>query len=159
MRDAPVVNTPRALARRKPRPHHTSVLLCVALGLGALPAAASATVPHADPKIKAMRLWSTGHGNPGPDYFVRVHLRIRVCGVRGDMKVRVHETLRIGGNTFGDHRRTLAYRQSTRCQRRTFKWRLRDEFMGVGTYRVAANVRDHDGQVSETRSRKLVTID
>jgi hypothetical protein len=141
------------------RSRATLPLLCAALGLGALPAAAPAAGPHADPEIKAMRLWSTGHGDPGPDYFVRVHLRLRVCAVRGAMKVRVHETLRIGGNTFGDHRRTLGYRQSAHCQRRTFKWRLRDEFLGVGTYRVAANVRDHDGQVAETRSRQLVTID
>jgi len=141
------------------RARTTLPVLCVVLGLGALPGAAPAAGPHADPTIKAMRLWSTGHGDPGPDYFVRVHLRLRVCAVRGDMKVRVHETLRIGSNTFGDHRRALEYRQSAHCQRRTFTWRLRDEFMGVGTYRVAANVRDHDGQVSETRSRKLVTID
>jgi len=141
------------------RARTTLPVLCVVLGLGALPAAAPTAGLHADPSIKAMRLWSTGHGDPGPDYFVRVHLRLRVCAVRGDMKVRVHETLRIGSNTFGDHRRALEYRQSAHCQRRTFKWRLRDEFMGVGTYRVAANVRDHDGQVSETRSRKLVTID
>jgi len=134
-------------------------LLCAALGLAALPAAARATAPHADPKIKAIKLWSTGHGDPGPDYFVRVHLRLRVCAVRGHTTVRIHETLRIGGNAFGDHRRALAYQQTVRCQRRTFKWRLREEFLGVGTYRVAARVRDRDGQVSKTRSRTLVTTD
>jgi hypothetical protein len=134
-------------------------LLFVALWPAALPASAPAAARHADPKITAMRLWATGHGDPGPDYFVRVHLRLRVCAVRGHTKVRVHETLSIGSNTFGEHRRTLAYEQTARCRRRTFKWRLREEFLGVGTYRVAAKVRDKDGQLSAARSRKVETND
>jgi hypothetical protein len=72
--------------------------------------------PHADPKIKWMRLRLTGH-NPRPNrYFVRVHVRLRICAVRGRTKVVFNETKRIGGETFGEHARTLRYRQRSRCQ-------------------------------------------
>jgi hypothetical protein len=73
--------------------------------------------------------------------------------------VVVNETKRVGGQTFGRHTRTLKFRQRSRCQRHTFRWRLRDEFFGVGTYKVAAFVYDRDFQSSRTVSRKLVTLD
>jgi hypothetical protein len=115
--------------------------------------------PHADPKIKRMRMWFTGHGTPGAHYFVRVHVRMRVCGVRGRMEVVANETLRIGHDTFGDHTRTLTYRHRRRCQNHTFVWKLRDEFFGVGTYKVAATAWDKDSQFSTTVSRKHTTND
>jgi hypothetical protein len=115
--------------------------------------------PHPDPKIKRMRMWMTGHRAPGERYFVRVHLRLRVCAVRGRAEVVVNETKRVGGETFGEHTRTLKYRQRARCQRRTFRWKLRDEFFGVGTYKVAATIWDKDSQFSKTVSRKSVTLD
>ena len=86
-------------------------------------------------------------------------MRIRLCvGVfAGDPSVVFNETLRIGGNTFGRHRRTRHFDQTATCRRRTFNWKLRDEFFGVGTYRVAATVRDKDAQVSNTVSRRQTT--
>ena len=115
--------------------------------------------PHASPKIKQMRLWMTGHRAGGPRYFVRVNLRLRVCAVRGRSQVIVNETKRVGGQTFGRHTRTLKFRQHSRCQRRTFAWKLRDEFFGIGTYKVAAFVYDRDFQFSKTVSRRIVTLD
>ena len=115
--------------------------------------------PHADPSIRRMRMWMTGHGAPGPRYFVRVHLRLGVCAVRGRSEVVIHETKRLAGQTFGEHTRALRFGQRFRCQRHAFRWRLRDEFFGVGTYKVAAYVTDKDGQFSKTVSRKKVTID
>ena len=106
-----------------------------------------------------MRVWLTGHRAPGPRYFVRVHLRLRVCAVRGRSQVIVNETKRVGGQTFGRHIRTLKFRQRSRCQLSTFQWRLRDEFFGIGTYKVAAFVYDRDFQFSKTVSRKIVTLD
>lgn len=115
--------------------------------------------PHADPKIKRMRMWMTSH-NPRPNgYFVRVHIRLHVCAVRGRSEVVFRETKRLGGQTFGEHTRTLRFRQRVRCQSRTFRWKLRDEFFGIGTYRVRATVRDKDAQSSKTVSRKFVTLD
>jgi hypothetical protein len=117
------------------------------------------TRPHADPKLKWMRLRLTGH-NPRPNqYFVRVHVRLRICAVRGRAEVVFNETKRIGGKTFGEHTRTLRYRQRSRCQTRTFRWKLRDEFFGVGTYKVAATAWDKDAQFSKTVSRRQVTLD
>ena len=105
-----------------------------------------------------MQMRLTGH-NPGPSYYVSVRIRLRVCAVRGRSSVVFNETLRIGGNTFGRHRRTRHFDQTASCRRRTFNWKLRDEFFGVGTYRVAATVRDKDAQVSNTVSRKQTTND
>ena len=119
------------------------------------PAAAAA---HADPAIKNRQMRLKGH-NPGPSYYVSVRVRLRVCAVRGRARVVFNETLRIGGNTFGRHTRTRHFRQTASCQSRTFKWKLRDEFFGVGTYRVAATVSDRDAQVSKTVSRKQTTND
>jgi hypothetical protein len=115
--------------------------------------------PHGNPRIKRMRLWLTGHRAPGPRYFVRVHVRLRVCAVRGRSQLIVNETKRVGGQTFGRHTRMFKFRQRSRCQRSTFQWRLRDEFFGIGTYKVAAFVYDRDFQFSKTVSRKIPTLD
>jgi hypothetical protein len=106
-----------------------------------------------------MRMWMTGHRAPGPRYFVRVDLRLRVCAVRGRSRVVINETKRLAGRTFGEHTRTIRFCQRFRCQRHTFGWRLRDEFFGVGTYKVAATVWDKDQQFSRTVSRSRVTTD
>jgi hypothetical protein len=117
------------------------------------------TRPRADPKIKRMRMRLTGH-NPRPNqYFVRVHIRLRVCAVRGRTEVVINESKRAGGQTFGEHTRTLRYRHRSRCQNRTFRWKLRDEFFGVGTYKVSATVWDKDSQFSKTVSRREITLD
>ncbi len=114
--------------------------------------------PHADPRIKRMRMRLTGH-NPGTNYFVRVHVRLRVCAVRGRSEVVVNETLRIGRDTFAEHTRTIRFRHRSSCQWHRFRWRLRDEFFGVGTYKVAATVWDRDFQFSKTLSRKSFNPD
>jgi hypothetical protein len=117
------------------------------------------TRPHANPKIKRMRMQLTGH-HPRPNrYFVQVHIRLRICAVRGRSEVVFNETKRIGGKTFGEHTRTLRYRQRSRCQSRPFRWHLRDEFFSVGTYKVAATVWDKDYQFSKTVSRRQITLD
>jgi hypothetical protein len=106
-----------------------------------------------------MRMRLTGH-NPRPSsYFVRVRVRLRICAARGRSEVVFNETKRIGGETFGEHTRTLRYRHRSRCQTRTFRWKLRDEFFGVGTYKVAATAWDKDAQFSKTVSRKEITLD
>jgi hypothetical protein len=115
--------------------------------------------PHANPKIRAMRMRLTGHNAPGSRYYVRVQIRLRICGVRGGSSAVFNETLRIGGDTFGRHTRSKHFRQTAHCQWRSFKWKLRDEFFGVGTYRVAATVWDTDSQFSKTVSRKQTTTD
>lgn len=114
--------------------------------------------PHPDPRIRDMRLRLTGHRS-GADYFVRVHLKLRVCAVHGPARVVVNETKRAGGYIFGRHTRTLNFKQTRACNTRFFPWRLRDEFFGVGTYKVAATVWDKDFQASRTVSRKKVTLD
>lgn len=114
--------------------------------------------PHANPRINSMRLRLTGH-NPGPRYFVRVHVRLRVCAVRGRSEVVFNEQLRLGGEAFGEHSRTLRFRQRARCQWQSFRWKLRDEFFGVGTYVVRATVWDKDSQSSRTVSRRVTTVD
>jgi sirohydrochlorin ferrochelatase len=106
-----------------------------------------------------MKMSLTGHGPPGDDYFVRVHVRLRVCAVRGRSEVVVNETLRVGGQTFGEHTRTIRFCQRSRCEAHRFRWRLRDEFFGVGTYRVAATVWDRAAQFSKTVTRKQSTLD
>jgi hypothetical protein len=106
-----------------------------------------------------MRLRLTGHGAAGPRYFVRVHVRLRICAVRGPTEVVINETKGDGGQTFGEHTRTLRYRHRARCETRRFRWKLRDEFFGVGTYKVAATAWDTDSQFSRTVSRRVVTID
>jgi len=115
--------------------------------------------PHADPRIRRMQMRLTGHNVPGPRYYVRVGIRLRICGVRGRSSVVLNETKRIGGDTFGEHTRTKRFRQTARCQWRSFRWKLRDEFFGVGTYRIAATVWDQDFQFSKTVSRKHTTTD
>jgi hypothetical protein len=106
-----------------------------------------------------MKLSMTGHGPPGDDYFVRVHLRLRICAVRGRSEIVVSETKRVGEDTFGEHTGTIGFTQRSRCQSHRFRWRLRDEFFGVGTYQVAATVWDRDAQFSKTVSRKKTTVD
>ncbi len=115
--------------------------------------------PHASPRIRSMKLRLTPHGPAGDDYFVRVHLRLRVCAVRGRSEVVVNETKRVGRHTFGEHTRTLRFRQHSRCESHRFRWRLRDEFFGVGTYKVAATVWDRDLQFSKSVARKKTTTD
>ena len=67
--------------------------------------------PHADPSIKRMRL---GFSVRGGDTFV-ARLRMRVCAVRGDASVDVVERLLLGGRVFAEHRRSIEFRQRTRC--------------------------------------------
>lgn len=115
--------------------------------------------PHPDPRITKMNLQFTGHATRRGRYFVRVHVRLRVCAVRGRSEVVVNETKRLGGQVFGEHTRTIRFRQRSRCQRHRFRWKLRDEFFGVGTYKVAATVWDKDFQLSRTVTRKKLTLD
>lgn len=116
------------------------------------------TRPHADPKIRAMRMRLTGH-NPGAHYYVRVQIKLRVCGVRGRSHVTFDETLGSGKTIFSEHAHTVRFQQVARCPWRTFKWKLRREFFGVGTYRVRATVYDMDTQFSNTVSRRQTTTD
>lgn len=115
--------------------------------------------PHPDPRIRSMRIQLTGHGPPGESYFVRVQLRLRVCAVRGDTTVVINEVKRIRRHIFGEHTRSRDVRQRKRCQVQRFRWRLRDEFFGVGFYEIKATVWDRDAQFSKTVSRKQITRD
>ena len=111
--------------------------------------------PHADPKIKRMRLRFSIRGG---DTF-NVRMRLRVCAVHGDASVDVVERLLLGGRVFAERFRSIEFRQRARCQRHTFHWPLRQEFIGVGTYRVAATVWDRDAQRSRTVRRSSFTAD
>jgi hypothetical protein len=115
--------------------------------------------PHSDPRVTRMHLRLSAHQPPGSRYFVGVHVRLRICAVRGPVAVVVNESKRAGGETFGEHTRTLRHRQRARCQTRTFSWKLRDEFFGVGTYKVTVTAWDKDAQFSKSVSRRVVTID
>jgi hypothetical protein len=115
--------------------------------------------PHADPRIASMRMRMSGHGAPGKNYYVRVSVRLRVCGVRGGSDVVINETIGSGKSTWAEHTHTERFRQLRACQFRTFTWKLRDEFFGVGIYKVAATVCDKDAQFSKTRTRQRTTID
>jgi hypothetical protein len=111
--------------------------------------------PHADPKIKRMRLRFSIRG--GDTFIARI--RLRVCAVRGDASVEVVEHLLLGGRVFAERSRSIDFRQRARCQRHTFHWPLRHEFVGVGRYRVAATVWDRDAQRSRTVRRSSLTAD
>ncbi len=115
--------------------------------------------PHADPRIRSMRMRLTGHHPGGDDYYVRTRIRLRVCAVRGPAKVVMNESLGLSGQLISEHTRRLRFRQSARCQWHAFKWRLGNEFFGVGAYRVAAKVADTDDQESKTVSRRHTTND
>jgi hypothetical protein len=133
------------------------VILLATLAACCWPSATAAA--HADPSIKSMQMRLTGHNPAGAQYYVSVQVRLRVCAIRGRSSVTFRETLGLSGHTFGSHRRTRHFRQTASCQSRTFNWKLRQEFFGVGTYRVAAGVRDRDGHRSRTVSRKQTTND
>ena len=132
-------------------------LLCLAATAIAAPAALAR---HADPDIKTMRMWMTSHGAPGPNAYTRVHVRLKVCAVKGPSKAVLRQTKSSGGGiVYARGKRTARFSQGAHCQRHTFRWKLRIEFFGVGTYKVAARVVDADGQRSTTVSRKSTVID
>jgi hypothetical protein len=113
---------------------------------------------HANPRIKAMKMrFSLRHA--GGRYFLRVHVALRVCAVRGRSLAILSETKRLGRLTVGSGLHSFRFRQRKGCQSHKFSWRLSDRLAGVGTYKVAATISDADNQVSKTVSRKSVTTD
>jgi hypothetical protein len=75
------------------------------------------------------------------------------------MSASFHERKRIGAENFGEHFRTLTFRHAGGCRFRSWKWKLRDEFFGVGSYSVAAEVMDSQGQSTRRLIRRIFTSD
>ena len=127
-------------------------LLCLAATAIAAPAALARP---ADPGIETMRMWMTSHGGD-----TRVHVRLKVCALAGPSKAVLRQTKTSGGGVvYARGKRTAKFTQGAHCQRHTFRWKLRIEFFGVGTYKVAARVIDADGRRFNTVSRKSTVID
>jgi hypothetical protein len=115
--------------------------------------------PHANPRIKSLRMSFSTRRASGGRYSIRANVALRVCAVRGRSTALFNETKRLGGQTFGAHSHLIRFRQSSACQSHRFRWTLRDDVIGVGVYRVAAQVTDADLQFSKTVSRKSTTTD
>jgi hypothetical protein len=73
--------------------------------------------------------------------------------------VTFDETLGSGKTVFSESAHTTRFQQTAHCQWRTFKWKLHQQFFGVGTYKVRATVYDKDTQFSNTVSRHETTTD
>lgn len=113
---------------------------------------------HANPRIRSMRLRFSTH-RAGSRYVVRANVALRVCAVRGRSTALFNEANHVGGQTFGAHSHLIHFRQRSACQSHRFKWTLHDDTLGVGVYKVAAQVTDADFQFSKTVSRKSTTTD
>jgi hypothetical protein len=107
-----------------------------------------------------MRMRLVGVGRAGSSYYVRVRVRLRVCAPRQNrMFADFHERKRIGSDTVGEHFRSLTFRHAGGCRLRSWKWKLRDEFFGVGSYSVASRVMDSQGQSTRRLIRRIFTAD
>jgi hypothetical protein len=116
--------------------------------------------PLPRPRLTAMRMRTVGVGTAPANYYVRVSVRLRVCAPRQNrMTARLHERKRIGSDTFGEHFRSFTFRHAGGCRFRSWKWKLRDEFFGVGSYSVAAEVTDSQGQPTRRLVRRTFTAD
>ena len=53
----------------------------------------------------------------------------------------------------------VAFSHAGGCRWRTMKWKLRDEFFGIGTYSVTGQLLDSQGKTSRRVTRRTVTND
>lgn len=116
--------------------------------------------PLPKPRLTAMRLRTVGVGTAGSSYYVRVSVRLRVCAPRQNrLSADFHERKRIGSDTFAEHFRSFTFRHAGGCRFRSWKWKLRDEFFGVGSYSVVARLTDSQGQSTRRLIRRVFTAD
>jgi hypothetical protein len=114
------------------------------------------------PSVKSLHLHLEGHGPPGPNYFVTVEPKIRVCAKQGPVRLVVREQ-----NTgFDDpptivatNSRTFVRNQHKPCQVYTPSWRLQLKFFGIGIYKVRVRAIDKDGEGSRTVTDTIRTYD
>lgn len=92
-----------------------------------------------------------GHGPPGPDYYVTIEARFRVCDdSRGNLIVLVEEQSDTGApppTSVSWNRMIQA--PARNCQTYHLSWRLSWKFLGIGCYTVRLRVRDSGGLTSE----------
>jgi hypothetical protein len=117
--------------------------------------------PLPKPRLLSLSMRLAGVGPAGPQYYVRVTLRVRYCAVsQRKVDLVVNERLRLGSDTFAE--RTRLYPRSHRaggCRSRTIKYKLADNFFGVGTYLATVTVLDTRGQSSRALTRRHTTLD
>jgi endonuclease YncB( thermonuclease family) len=124
------------------------------------PAAARAAQRRARIASMGMRLY--GRGEPGPDDYVDVAVRVRLCGRRGRAVFRITETSSPPGRNrpvFARSRRERRRARGRRCQTHRFSWILADRFFGVSRYRVAVRARTSRAGWSRVAARHVDTYD
>lgn len=103
--------------------------------------------------------WSQRGSRPGPRYTVSERFRVRVCAPRGAVGFTVQETKGWAGQVWQDRYSSYSRRQSSHCQTHTIKWRLRDEFFGIGRYTVRISALSDLAGNSGVVKRSAVTRD
>ncbi len=111
------------------------------------------------PAVRRFGISTTLRGEPGPDVEVVVAARFTACASPGRLSLAVREQLLLGDDVFGEHFRRLTVRQRSRCQRHTVRWRLRDEFVGVGKYSVRLALTDRFFVESRAAFASILTTD
>jgi hypothetical protein len=107
-----------------------------------------------------MRLY--GRGEPGPNFYVDVAVRVRLCGRRGRAVFRITETSSPPGRNspvFARGRRERRRAQERRCQTHRFSWNLAERFFGASRYRVAVRARTSRTGWSRVAVRHVDTYD
>jgi hypothetical protein len=125
-------------------------------------AAAAVLVPSSaaavQPRISSASVSEVGH-NPGPDYFVTVTIRARVCAAKGPVTLRVRERKTLGGEVEAEHFRRYRMRNAARCQNHQVAFKLGDAFFGIGSYQLRLQASDRFGRVSRSVFRTHDTSD
>lgn len=117
--------------------------------------------PLPKPRLLSLRMRLVGVGPAGPTYYVRVTLRVRYCAAsQRKVDLVVDERLRLGSQTFAERTRFYPRSHLTGgCRTRTIKYKLADDFFGVGTYLATVSVLDSRGQSSRALTRRNTTLD
>jgi hypothetical protein len=135
------------------------VTLC--LLVGCLLAGAAGGASNGRPRIAEHSFTQEGHRPPGRAYYVTVTARLRVCDdVRGALTVLVREQLLVGKFEEAERRftRKLALARPG-CAHHTLRWRVGDQFFGVGWYVVNVRLRDAGGLESKPIGQAWLTRD
>jgi hypothetical protein len=137
------------------------VRVAVYLVVACLVAGAATASANVRPRITESILTQEGHGPGGPSYYVTVTARLRVCDdAGGALTVLVREQLLIGKLEEAERRftRRLALARPG-CARYTVRWRVGDQFFGVGWYVVNLRLRDAGGLASKPVGQAWLTRD
>lgn len=148
----------------KARMRTSSRLLLVALAV----LATALTLAHVSvgateisrPRI-ASKSFELQGSRPGPNYTVTVVAKLTVCDESaGPLTALVKERKFVGDDELGarSFTRTI-WAAKGGCNRHVLRWRLGDEFFGVGWYTVNIRIRDNAGAVSKPAGRAWFTGD